>query len=67
MARPWKGNNWAEGEKIMLEEKQEMSKEEVEKGKKAEEPLPFCSIAPSAEHARALNEDEPCDDSRGQE
>jgi len=51
----------------MLEEKQEMSKEEVEKGKKAEEPLPFCSIAPSAEHARAQNEDEPCDDSRGQE
>ncbi len=24
--------------------------------------LPFCTTAPSAEHARATNEDEPCDD-----
>jgi hypothetical protein len=24
--------------------------------------LPFCTTAPSAEHARAKNEDEPCDD-----
>ena len=50
----------------MTEKKEEISKQEVKKGKRqAEEPLPFCSTAPSAEHARALNEDEPCDDSRG--
>ena len=29
-----------------------------------EEDLPFCTTAASAEHARATNEDEPCDDSR---
>jgi hypothetical protein len=54
-----------EGVKIMTEEKQEASKEETKKGKKkADEPLPFCTTAPSAEHARGPNEDEPCDDSR---
>jgi hypothetical protein len=26
--------------------------------------LPFCTTAASAEHARAANEDEPCDDGR---
>ena len=26
--------------------------------------LPFCDTAPSAEHARGKNEDEPCDDGR---
>ena len=34
------------------------------KKKKAEEKLPFCNTASDAEHARADNEDEPCDDSR---
>jgi hypothetical protein len=34
------------------------------KKKKTEEDLPFCTTAPDAEHARAHNEDEPCDDSR---
>ena len=29
-----------------------------------EENLPFCTTAASAEHARATNEDEPCDDNR---
>ncbi len=29
------------------------------------EAKPYCSTAPSAEHARAHDEDEPCDDSRG--
>ncbi len=39
--------------------------EKTKKGKKkADEPLPFCTTAPSAEHARGPNEDEPCDDSR---
>ncbi|MDY6950528.1 MAG: hypothetical protein SWE60_03380 [Thermodesulfobacteriota bacterium] len=52
----------------MSEEKQEMSEEEAKKKKKkAEEPLEFCTTAPSAEHARGGDEDEPCDDSRGGE
>ena len=52
----------------MTEEKKETLKDQIKKGKKkAEEPLPFCTTAPSAEHARAANEDESCDDSRGSE
>jgi hypothetical protein len=35
--------------------------------KKEEEKLPFCTAAPSPEHARAGSDDEPCDDSRGAE
>jgi protease I len=31
----------------------------------AQQPLPNCTVAPSAEQARAYNEDEPCDDARG--
>ena len=31
----------------------------------AEQSLPYCTTAASAEHARADEEDEPCDDSRG--
>ncbi|MBW2194607.1 MAG: type 1 glutamine amidotransferase [Deltaproteobacteria bacterium] len=33
----------------------------------AQQPLPNCTVAPSAEHARASNEDEPCDDARGKQ
>lgn len=52
----------------MTEEKREMSTEEVKKEKKKnEEALPSCTTAASAEHARAANEDEPCDDSRAVE
>jgi len=51
----------------MSEEKQETSEEETKKKKKAESPLPFCTTAPSAEHARGADEDEPCDDSRSGE
>ncbi|MDY6838227.1 MAG: hypothetical protein SWH78_09660 [Thermodesulfobacteriota bacterium] len=53
----------------MSEEKQEMSEEEAKKKKKKkdEAPLEFCTTAPSAEHARGGNEDEPCDDSRSGE
>lgn len=51
----------------MSEEKQETSEEETKKKKKAKSPLPFCTTAPSAEHARGGNEDEPCDDSRNGE
>jgi hypothetical protein len=45
-------------------------KEEPEvppKKKKTEEPVPFCTAAASAEHARAESDDEPCDDSRSGE
>jgi hypothetical protein len=45
-------------------------KEEPEvllKRKKAKEPVPFCTSAASAEHARAESDDEPCDDSRSGE
>ena len=34
------------------------------KKKKAEESLPFCTTAPDSEHARAHDDDEPCDDGR---
>ena len=48
-----------------MEEKEEkQAEEQVEKKKKKEEELPFCTTAPSAEHARADEEDEPCDDFR---
>ena len=36
----------------------------IEKKKKVQEDLPFCTTAPSAEHARATDDDEPCDDGR---
>jgi hypothetical protein len=41
-------------------------KKEVEEESKKQqgEPLPFCANAPSPEHTRGDNEDEPCDDSR---
>jgi hypothetical protein len=44
---------------------QEKEKSEVQtKKKKAKDPLPSCTAAPSAEQARADSDDEPCDDSR---
>ena len=44
---------------------QEKEKPEVQtKKKKAKDPLPSCTAAPSAEQARADSDDEPCDDSR---
>ena len=39
-------------------------KEGAEKKMEGEKKLPFCTTAPSSEHARASNEDEPCDDGR---
>ncbi len=52
----------------MDEKKLNEPEEKVEKKKeKAEEKEPFCTTAPSAEHARADEEDEPCDDSRAGE
>ena len=45
-----------------------MTKKKTEsKNRKKEEqewPLPYCKSAPSAEHHRAEDEDEPCDDAR---
>jgi hypothetical protein len=46
-----------------MEEKEKKDLEEKSK-KKPAEPLPFCTNAPSPEHSRGLNDDEPCDDSR---
>jgi hypothetical protein len=59
----------AEGVKIMAQNNKKRPKEKAkkEKKKKADAPLPFCTTAPSAEHARAPNDDEPCDDARGKE
>jgi hypothetical protein len=49
-----------------MEEKKmvELVEEDKAKKKKVEEKLPFCTTAPSAEHARAWDDDEPCDDGR---
>jgi hypothetical protein len=49
----------------MTEKIDKPSEEQIKQKKKlSEKELPFCTSAPSAEHARADNEDEPCDDSR---
>lgn len=51
-----------------MEEEQKKAEDsegtEKEKKKKAEEKLPYCTTAPSAEHARGNNDNEPCDDGR---
>ena len=47
-----------------MEEKEKKEKEEQPKKKEEAESMPFCTTAPSAEHARAEEDDEPCDDSR---
>jgi hypothetical protein len=52
-----------------MEEKENESMEtgdpETTKKKETEEnPLPYCTTAPSAEHHRGADEDEPCDDGR---
>jgi hypothetical protein len=47
--------------------KRPKEKAKKEKKKKVDAPLPFCTTAPSAEQARAPNDDEPCDDARGKE
>jgi hypothetical protein len=47
-----------------------MDKEEIEKSrqqereKKIDAKIPHCTTAPDAEHARANDSDEPCDDGR---
>lgn len=47
-----------------MEKEKEVEGPEKDKKKKAEEKLPFCTTAPSAEHYRAEDDDEPCDDGR---
>jgi hypothetical protein len=49
-----------------MEEKNMKESEKKKKGKKKndDEKLPYCTTAPSAEHARASDDDEPCDDGR---
>jgi hypothetical protein len=54
---------WTE-EGTMEDQEKKRPEDQVE-GTKGEENLPFCTTAPSAEQARAENEDEPCDDARG--
>ncbi len=46
------------------ENQQQQKKADDVKKKKDDKDLPYCVTAPSAEHARAANEDEPCDDGR---
>jgi hypothetical protein len=49
----------------MADEKKKKSQVKSDKKrKKPQEPLPFCKTAPSAEHARGKQEEEPCDDYR---
>jgi hypothetical protein len=49
----------------VVENKTEKSEDKRKgNGKEVEEKLPYCTTAPSAEHTRAHDDDEPCDDSR---
>ena len=49
-----------------MEDKKNKEPEKKQSKKKNEEagPVPFCTTAPSAEHARGELEDDPCDDYR---
>lgn len=48
----------------MTDEQRKEIKDDSKKKKKPEKPLPFCTTAPSPEHARGREEEEPCDDYR---
>lgn len=43
---------------------EELGEKQESKKKKDGEDLPYCTTAPSAEHMRAHEEDEPCNDGR---
>ena len=43
---------------------EELEEQEKVKKKNADEKLSYCTTAPSAEQARATDDDEPCDDGR---
>ena len=47
-----------------MEEKEKQ--EDLEKKDKEDKKLPHCTTATVAEHARASDGDEPCDDGRGE-
>jgi hypothetical protein len=53
--------------KAMSEEKDDQKDPKAKKKKEQENPLPACTSAPSAEHTRAVDDDEPCDDGRAGE
>jgi hypothetical protein len=48
----------------MQEKAEEPGEKQKSKKKKGREDLPYCTTAPSAEHMRAHEDDEPCDDGR---
>jgi hypothetical protein len=48
----------------MAEKQDDKEKDKKKKKRKQEAPLPFCTTAPAAEHARGYEEEEPCDDGR---
>ena len=49
----------------MEEEKDKKTEEDKQKkGRKPDQKLPFFTTAPSAEHFRGADDDEPCDDGR---
>ena len=57
--------HWNSKEEKHMEEKEpEKIQNNNRKKKKVEKDLPFCTTAPDAEHARAHDDDEPCNDSR---
>lgn len=51
----------------MEKEKTEKTDNDKKKDRKPDEKLPFCTTAPSAEHFRGSDDDEPCDDGRAGE
>jgi deoxycytidylate deaminase len=57
------GSEQAGIKEVVMEEEKEKEEEAQEKEKQVED-LPFCTTAPSAEHARGSDEDEPCYDYR---
>ena len=48
----------------MAKEQDDKEKDRKKKKRKQDVPLPFCTTAPAAEHARGYEEEEPCDDGR---
>lgn len=48
----------------MEEKEKQENLEKKEKENSSEQKLPYCTTAPSAEHVRAKEEGEPCDDFR---
>jgi len=51
----------------MIMEEDRIQKPVSNEIEKSDDKLPPCTTAPSAEHARASNVDEPCDDARSGE